>query len=115
MEFHSATWTTTYSGTGNYLALDIYSADGKLAPGTYNACATGGAIGAGEFGIGYDTEMWGTQFFNWGTCWWTVTDGATSAQKVLDGTVTVSLDGGNYTVVLQSSTVNARYVGPIEL
>ena len=59
--------------------------------------------------------MWGTQFFNWGTCWWTVTDGATSAQKVLDGTVTVSLDGGNYTVVLQSSTVNARYVGPIEL
>ena len=59
--------------------------------------------------------MWGTQFFNWGTCWWTVTDGATSAQKVLDGTVTVSLDGGNYTVALQSSTVNARYVGPIEL
>ncbi len=113
--FDSATWTTTYSGTGNYLALDIYSADGQLAPGTYNACATGGAIGAGEFGIGYDTEMWGTQFFNWGTCWWTVTDGATSAQKVLDGTVTVSLDGGNYTVVLQSSTVNARYVGPIEL
>ena len=113
--FYSATWTTTYSGTGNYLALDIYSADGQLAPGTYNACATGGAIGAGEFGIGYDTEMWGTQFFNWGTCWWTVTDGATSAQKVLDGTVTVSLDGGNYTVALQSSTVNARYVGPIEL
>lgn len=113
--YDAPTWTTTYSGTGNYLALDIYSADGKLAPGTYNACATGGAIGAGEFGIGYDTEMWGNQFYDWGTCWWTVTDGATSAQKVLDGTVTVSVDGGNYTVALQSSTVNARYVGPIEL
>ncbi|MGM9786832.1 MAG: hypothetical protein ACI3ZS_08355 [Candidatus Cryptobacteroides sp.] len=113
--FDAPTWTTTYSGTGNYLALDIYSADGKLAPGTYNACATGGAIGAGEFGIGYDTEMWGNKFFNWGTCWWTVTDGATSAEKILDGTVTVSVEGGNYTVALQSSVVNARYTGPIEL
>ena len=111
--YDAATWTTTYSGTGNYLALDIYSADGQLAPGTYNACATGGVIGAGEFGIGYDPEW--MPVYNWGTCWWTVNDGATSAQKVLDGTVTVSVDGGNYTVTLQSSIVNARYVGPIEL
>ena len=108
----------TFKGNGNYIALDVYSEDGKLAPGTYKANATGGQIAAGEFGIGWDPGDifgWGIDFKDWGTCWWTVTDGATSAQKVLDGTVTVSVDGGNYTVALQSSTVNARYVGPIEL
>ncbi|MGM9792399.1 MAG: hypothetical protein ACI3Y4_08385 [Candidatus Cryptobacteroides sp.] len=113
--FNPENWQTTYSGTGFYLALDIYSADQTLAPGTYKACAEGGKIGEGEFGIGYDTEMWGMQFYNWGTCWWTVTDGATSAEKVLDGTVEVSLEGDTYTVALQSSTVNARYIGPVTL
>lgn len=111
--FNTENWQTTYSGNGFYLALDIYSADQTLAPGTYKACATGGSIGEGEFGIGYDTEMWGMQFYDWGTCWWTVEDGACSAQKVTDGTIEVSLDGDTYTVALQSSTVNARYVGPI--
>ncbi|MBR5274108.1 MAG: hypothetical protein IKU33_02580, partial [Bacteroidales bacterium] len=32
------TWSNVYSGTGNYLALDIYSADGYLHEGTYTAC-----------------------------------------------------------------------------
>lgn len=108
----------TFKGNGNYLALDVYSEDGKLAPGTYKANATGGQIAAGEFGIGWDPGDifgWGIDFKDWGTCWWTVTDGATSAEKILDGTVTVSVEGGNYTVALQSSVVNARYTGPIEL
>ncbi|MGN1232977.1 MAG: hypothetical protein ACI4UJ_05955 [Candidatus Cryptobacteroides sp.] len=114
-EFNTETYKTTYYGTGNYLAIDIYSADGKLSPGEYKACATGGMVGEGEFGIGYDTEMWGMQFFNWGTCWWTVEDGATSAEKVLDGTITVSVEGDVYTVALVSSTVNAKYIGTITL
>lgn len=111
----TTTYQTVYSGTGNYLAMDIYSADGTLAEGTYTANAVGGTIAEGEFGIGYDTEMWGMTMENWGTCWWTVTDGATSAEKVLDGTLTVAKDGDNYTITLESSVVNAQYVGTITI
>ena len=114
-----ATWQTTWTGEGHYLALDVYSADGKLAPGTYTACATGGAIAEGEFGIGWDPgDLWGIGmvFENWGTCWWAVADGAAVCEaKVLDGTLTVSVDGDVYTITLKSSAVNAQYVGPMTL
>lgn len=116
--YNTQTWSYDYSGTGNYLALDVYSADGKLAPGTYTANTTGGVIAEGEFGIGWDPGDlygWGFVFENWGTCWWTVTDGATSAEKVLDGTVTVEADGDTYTITLESSAVNAQYVGTLTL
>ena len=111
-------WNTVFGGNGNYLALDVYSADGKLAAGTYTANATGGTIAEGEFGIGWDPgDLWGIGmvFENWGTCWWTVADGATSAEKVLDGTLTVEVDGDTYTITLESSTVNAQYVGALTL
>ena len=114
-EFNTATSQIIYSGSGYYLAIDIYSADGTLSPGEYKASAAGGAVGEGEFGIGFDTEMWGMQFFNWGTCWWTVEDGVTSAEKVLDGTINVSVDGDVYTIALVSSTVNARFIGKLTL
>ena len=113
------TWQTTWEGEGHYLALDVYSEDGKLAPGTYTACATGGAINAGEFGIGWDPgDLWGIGmvFENWGTCWWSVADGAAVAEaKVLDGTLTVAVDGDVYTITLESSVVNAQYVGALTL
>ena len=116
--YDPATWSTVYSGSGYYLALDVYSADGKLAPGTYTACATGGAIAEGEFGIGWDPgDLWGIGmvFENWGTCWWTVDNGVTSAEKVVDGTLTVEVDGDTYTITLESSLVNAQYVGALTL
>ena len=113
------TWQTTWEGEGHYLALDVYSADGKLAPGTYTACATGGTIAEGEFGIGWDPgDLWGIGmvFENWGTCWWAVSGGAAVAEaKVLDGTLTVAVDGDTYTITLESSAVNARYVGGLTL
>ena len=113
------TWQTTWEGEGHYLALDVYSEDGKLAPGTDTACATGGAINAGEFGIGWDPgDLWGIGmvFENWGTCWWSVADGAAVAEaKVLDGTLTVAVDGDVYTITLESSVVNAQYVGALTL
>ena len=113
------TWQTVWEGEGHYLALDVYSADGKLAPGTYTACAAGGQIGAGEFGIGWDPgDLWGIGmvFENWGTCWWNVSGGAAVAEaKVLDGTLTVAVDGDTYTITLESSAVNAQYVGPMTL
>ena len=114
-----ATWQTVWEGEGHYLALDVYSADGKLAPGTYTACAAGGQIAEGEFGIGWDPgDLWGIGmvFENWGTCWWSVANGAAVAEaKVLDGTLTVSVDGDVYTITLESSAVNARYVGNLTL
>ena len=114
-----ATWQTVWEGEGHYLALDVYSADGKLAPGTYTACAAGGQIAEGEFGIGWDPgDLWGIGmvFENWGTCWWNVANGAAVAEaKVLDGTLTVAVDGDVYTITLESSAVNAQYVGPMTL
>ena len=114
-----ANWNTVWEGEGHYLALDVYSADGKLAAGTYTACAAGGQIAEGEFGIGWDPgDLWGIGmvFENWGTCWWSVSGGAAVAEaKVLDGTLTVEVDGETYTITLESSVVNARYVGPMTL
>ena len=72
-----------------------------------------------SFGIGWDPgDLWGIGmvFENWGTCWWAVADGAAVAEaKVLDGTLTVSVDGDVYTITLESSAVNAQYVGPMTL
>ena len=97
-------WGNTYSGDGNYLKLEIYSADGKIAPGTYKACAEGGVIGEGEFGIGYD-GMYGAS----GTAWYTLVDGVATYQYITDGTVTVEVDGDDYKITIESSVVNARY------
>ena len=111
------TWQTIWEGEGNYLAADIYSADGKLYTGEYKACAVGGAVGEGEFGIGYDTTVdwgWGPmEMKDWGTCWWTVADGATSAEKVLDGTMTVAMEGDNVVIKLKSTLVNAKFTYPV--
>ena len=111
------TWQTIWEGEGNYLAADIYSADGKLYTGEYKACAVGGVVGEGEFGIGYDTTVdwgWGPmEMKDWGTCWWTVADGATSAEKVLDGTMTVAMEGDNVVIKLKSTLVNAKFTYPV--
>ena len=111
------TWQTTWEGEGNYLAADIYSADGKLYTGEYKACAVGGTVGEGEFGIGFDTTVdwgWGPmEMKDWGTCWWTVADGATSAEKILDGTMTVAMEGDNVVIKLKSSVVNAKFTYPV--
>ena len=51
-----------------------------------------------------------------GTSWLDVADGVVSeGAKMLDGTVSVSLDGDIYTIIFESSTVNARYVGELSL
>ena len=102
-------YADSYAGSGNVLKLELYSTDGTVAPGTYKACATGGTVGEGEFGIGYD-GMWGAS----GTTWYTVTDGTIDkGVYVTDGTVTVSENGGVYTIELKSSAVNAKYVGKL--
>ena len=98
----------TYGGSGNYLKLELYSTDGQIAAGEYTACAVGGTIGEGEFGIGYD-GMFGPS----GTSWYTLTEGASSYEYVTDGTLKVEVEGDVYTIVLESSVINAKYVGKL--
>ena len=106
---------TKMKGNGQVLSIDFYTADGTLAAGTYEACAEGGVVGEGEFGIGYDVEMWGQQMV-WGTCVTPYENDAEGAiQKITDGTITVEVSGDVYTITLESSAVNARYVGPMTL
>ena len=115
-QYNAATWSNEFTADGAYLALDIYSEDGKLYTGTYNAAAAGGAIETGEFGIGWDPgDLWGIGmvFENWGTCWWTVAGGVATAEKVTDGTVDVSVEGENLVIKLKSSTVNAKFTYPV--
>ena len=112
-------WGPQISGEGNYLKFDAYSADGKLAAGVYRASAVGGVVGEGEFSIGYDTTVdwgWGTmEFTNWGTCWMTHNaDGSETGVKITDGTLTVEISGETYTITLESSVLNAQYVGPLK-
>ena len=106
------------TGVGNYLKFDAYSKDGKLAAGTYRASAVGGTINEGEFGIGWDPgDIYniGVEFTNWGTCWMTRNkDKSETGIKVTDGTLTVEVSGETYTITLESTTVNARYVGPLK-
>lgn len=87
-------WQTVWTGEGYYLALDLYSEDGYLHEGNYTASAEGGAVNAGEFGIGYDTEVdwgWGPmEMKDWGTCLWTVSGGAATAEKITAGLVSVT-------------------------
>lgn len=91
---YDASWQEVWTGEGNFLALDLYSSDGYLHEGNYTASAVGGVINAGEFGIGYDTTVdWGSgpmEMKDWGSCWWTVANGAATATKLLDGLVVVS-------------------------
>ena len=112
-------WGSQISGEGNYLKFDAYSADGKLAAGVYRASAVGGVVGEGEFSIGYDTTQdwgWGPiEFTNWGTCWMTHNaDGSETGVKITDGTLTVEISGETYTITLESSVLNAQYVGPLK-
>ena len=100
-------------GTGNYLALDIYSADGFLYEGTYTPSAQGGAVGEGEYGIGYDTEMWGQPQYNWGTCWWTANGGNNTAQKILEGNIEVTKKNGKYTISYLHGDIWCEFTGAI--
>ena len=102
------TWWNTYSGNGNYLKLEIYSTTGRPEAGEYTACATGGTVGEGEFGIGYEGQYGAS-----GTTWYTVAEGQTTPAYITDGTVTVEVDGDTYTITLESSTVNAQFVGTL--
>ena len=116
-EFDSSTYQTVWKGEGGYLALDLYSDDGYLHEGSYTACATGGAIEPGQFGIGWDPgDLYGIGwvFTDWGTCWWTVKDGTATAEKITSGIVSVSRDGDDWIIAWGSKyPQEVIFKGPI--
>lgn len=114
--FNPATFQTVYSGTGNYLAVDFYSTDGRLEPGIYTP-AESSAMSPMTYGKGWDPgDLWGIgiMFENWGTCWWTVTDGATEARHIEDGDIKVECTGGVYTISYNKDGIFFEYKGTIE-
>ena len=116
-EYNAATYSNVFTADGAYLAMDIYTADGKLYTGTYVANTVGGVLEEGQFGIGYDGSMempWGPfEFTNWGTCWWTVEGGVAAAEKVTSGTIEVAVVGDNLVIKLRSEVVNAKFTYPV--
>lgn len=106
----------TFSGEGNYVTLEIYTADGTLAAGSYKASA-GQGCAEGEFGSGYswDYEYAPGMYYTiaGGSTWYTLTGGNETSTFITDGTVTVSYEGDVCTLVLESSAANAKFVGKI--
>jgi hypothetical protein len=109
-------YSYTYSGTGNYVFLELYSADGTVAPGSYKACSIPGWVQEGEFGVGfqYDYEYAPGMFWpvDMGSTWFTL-DGEETKTYITDGLITVSYEGDVCTITLESSAANAKFVGKL--
>jgi len=118
----SAEWMESYqyyvfSGTGNYLVLEIYTADGSLKAGTYKACETERTVNEGEFGTGYSWDYEYSPGMSYtikgGSTWYTLNNGAETSEFVKDGIVTVSYQGDECNIVLESTTANAKFTGKL--
>ena len=117
-EYDMTTYQEVWTGTGAYLAADFYSEDGYLAAGTYMPSADPLNPQPGEYVIGWDPgDLWniGMVFENWGTCWWNVNNGTTSATKVTAGEIYVAYDkkSKTYTIDIDNGTQYAQFVGEI--
>lgn len=113
MNYNPVTWQTEYTGEGLMLDLEIHAPDGTLSAGKYTVSdkAMPGTFRAGWnpgdiYGIGIDFE-------NWGSCLYRFGSEGKKVTHIGDGLVTVSKDGETYTITLVSSSVAARYTGPI--
>lgn len=106
-------WTTTYSGNGHYLSVEFFTEDGYLAPGSYTPSANPQQPKKGEYAIGYDNAAYGDYGLNSGSCWWTVADGVTSAEKLTTGNITVSVEGETFVITVDNNEIYAQFVGAI--
>ena len=114
--YNEMMYSWTYSGTGNYVTLELYSADGKVAAGSYKACAIPGWVQAGEFGIGFEYNYEYAPGMFWpldmGSVWFAL-DGAETKTYITDGVVNVSYEGEVCTITLESSVANAKFAGTL--
>jgi hypothetical protein len=108
--FNEQTFSYTYTGSGNYISIDFVGKEYYLAPDAYTI-AQNETAKAGNYIAGYDMEMFETQFPNWGTCFFDITNGAESAVvKVTDGTLIVTKDGDNYTIKGVLALDNGKFI-----
>lgn len=106
--------TQTMLGEGRYLALEICAGNpSEIWSGEYTPSVNEGFGMQGEFVRGYSSEIWGVEGQDWGTCWKTLSNGETTAERVQDGIVKIIVEGENLVVKLKSSVVNAKAVCPI--
>ena len=104
-EVTNSWWQYTYTGSGYHLKLEIYCEGGVVTPGVYQITTVESAPEPGQVKAGDASG---------GSEWYSVADGAaTLVGKIEDGTVIVEQSGDTYTVTIQSSICNARYVGPL--
>ena len=103
----------TIGGNGSHIKLEFYSADGTLAAETYTPCATEGSPAEGEFNYGYDyVSDWGSSVY--GSCVTSyANDQASGSTKINDGTITVTIENGVYTITLDTTAVKGTYVGKL--
>ena len=115
--YNSSTYSYTYTGSGKYVSVDLISASSDIDRGDFTAAESTAAT-KGNFIEGYDTEMWGTKFYNWGSVWGTVTDGTMDLVKAVGGTVNVSNSGDNFVItgsltLSDGTSVKFGYTGPL--
>jgi hypothetical protein len=95
--FNEQTFSYAYTGSGNYISIDLVGKNYFLESGVYSIAPNESAK-AGNYIAGYDTEMWGQTFTKWGTCFFDINNGAESGAKVTDGALQVVKNGNNYTL-----------------
>ncbi|MCE5332457.1 MAG: hypothetical protein LLF95_10030 [Bacteroidales bacterium] len=107
--FNEQTGSYTYTGSGNYISIDFVGKTYFLETGAYTIAANETAK-AGNYIAGYDTEMFGVQFTNRGTCFFDVTNGTETGAKVTAGTLNVTKNGDNYTISGVLAMNNGKFI-----
>ena len=114
--YNDMMYAWSYAGSGYYATLELYSADGTVAAGSYKACAIPGMVGAGEFGVGfsYDYEYAPGMFWplDMGSAWFAL-DGSEVKTYITDGIIVVAYEGDVCTITLESSVANAKFTGKL--
>jgi hypothetical protein len=107
--FNEQTFSYVYTGTGSYISIDFVGRNYFLEPGAYNVAPESTAR-TGNYIEGYDTEMFGMQFTNWGTCFFDVNSGTETGVKVTDGTLNVAKNGENYSILGTLALDNGEFI-----
>ena len=113
-------WGAMIGGSGCYVSVDLYSANGSVSPGTYSIGPADGSTGPGQFAYGKVEEvsfMGMTFTVNSGSSIHTLIEGQDTAECITSGEVIVEESGGNFVVKMHAinGTQFFKYEGPITL
>jgi hypothetical protein len=113
-------WGAMIGGSGCYVSIDLYSANGSLSPGTYTIGPADGTTGPGQFAYGKVEEvsfMGMTFTVNTGSSFHSLIEGEDTTECITSGEVIVEESGGSYIVKMHAinGTLFLKYEGPITL